>query len=220
MQNGESSQKSYRSVTMPNTEYEDKLTAHFKPLVDKHGDSHKSVNWGSETSQNLRFSQLLSFGPKKGESILDLGCGVGHLYKYTKTNHPGILYSGIDLVEEMIKQAQKSYPEGNFEHCDITQKFRNQEFDITVASGIFYLGCDYERMFRQIKSMWLATRRVIAFNSLSSWAEAKEAGEFYADPLKVLEFCKTLSPRVVLLHQYLPHDFTIQVFRHSYEGAE
>ena len=54
---------------------------------------------------------------------------------------------------------------------------------------------------------------VVAFNSLSSWANDKEKGEFYADPLEVLKFCKTLSPWVVLRHDYHSRDFTIFIYK-------
>ena len=198
---------------MMSQSYEEQLNKHFQPLVQKHGASHKSVNWGSESSQNLRFKMLLSFDPKEGQSLLDLGCGVGHLFKFIEANYPGINYKGIDLVPDMISQAKQSYPQTDFEKADILEKNWENSFDLVVASGIFYIGCDYDGMFACLESMWKSARKVISFNSLSSWASEKDEGEFYADPLKVVDYCRSLSSKVILRHDYMPHDFTVQVFR-------
>ncbi|CDN13322.1 hypothetical protein RintRC_4207 [Richelia intracellularis] len=56
----------------------------------------------------------------------------------------------------------------------------------------------------------------MAFNSLSSWGTQKESGEFYADPLATVKFCRTLTPWVILRHDYMQHDFTIYMYRESH----
>jgi hypothetical protein len=53
----------------------------------------------------------------------------------------------------------------------------------------------------------------VAFNSLSAWATDQEAGEFYADPLRVVDFCRRITPRVVLRHDYHPRDFTVYLYK-------
>lgn len=54
--------------------------------------------------------------PKKGEYILDLGCGTGDLsYKLHKL---GVNVLGIDNSENMVEQAKKKYPNLKFEVQD------------------------------------------------------------------------------------------------------
>jgi hypothetical protein len=53
----------------------------------------------------------------------------------------------------------------------------------------------------------------LAFNSLSNWANDQEANEFYADPVQVLNFCRELTPWVVLRHDYHPRDFTVYMYK-------
>jgi hypothetical protein len=55
--------------------------------------------------------------------------------------------------------------------------------------------------------------QAVAFTSLSSWAPRREADEFHADPLETAAFCRTLSPRLALRHDYHPGDFAIYMYR-------
>jgi hypothetical protein len=41
----------------------------------------------------------------------------------------------------------------------------------------------------------------------------QEPGEFYADPVEIVRFCRSLTPWVVLRHDYLAHDFTVYLYR-------
>jgi len=61
--------------------------------------------------------------------------------------------------------------------------------------------------------MFSLATSAVAFNTLSTWAQDQEAGEFYADPLKVVEFCRTLTPWVVMRHDYHPRDFTVYLYK-------
>ena len=38
-------------------------------------------------------------------------------------------------------------------------------------------------------------------------------GEFNADPLETVASCRRISPRAVLRHDYMPHDFTVFLYR-------
>ncbi len=90
-------------------------------------------------------------------------------------------------------------------------------FDVVTANGIFYLlGEQAWPMMQQIiERLYELATSAVAFNSLSAWAnkEEQEAGEYYADPIKVVDFCRRLTPWVVLRHDYHPRDFTIYMYK-------
>lgn len=192
------------------------LTDHFGPLLNKHGNSHQSVNWGSQASQNLRFKTLLEpfLHEPDGTTLLDVGCGLGHLYSYIKEQNLNFEYHGIDAITAMIEKARENNPEidSRFEVAELDKK-EGEKFDIVIASGIFYLACDESRMQKEISRLFAMAKRGVAFNSLSSWASEKESHEFYADPASVINFCRTLTPLCILRHDYMPHDFTVQLFK-------
>jgi hypothetical protein len=64
-------------------------------------------------------------------------------------------------------------------------------------------------MQKIVAEMYRHSRKGVVFNSLSSWASIHEKGEYYANPLEVVERCRKLSPWLTFRHDYLPHDFTI-----------
>ena len=50
---------------------------------------------------------------------------------------------------------------------------------------------------------------------LSAWAPVLRSDQYHADPVSVLDFCRTLTSRLALRHEYLPHDFTVYLYRVS-----
>ena len=175
-------------------------------------DNHESVGWGSKISQIKRFNVLSQIVPDfKNLNILDVGCGVGHLLDYLLENDFSGKYQGIDILQEMIDISKERHPAGLFKKQEL-QFIGDENFDYIWMSGIFTLADDVV-LENTILNAFRVCKLGIAFNSLSSWASQKEAGEFYADPIKTLDFCSGLTKNVVLRHDYLPHDFTIYMYK-------
>lgn len=109
-----------------------------KSLQENVGFSHRE---DVEEALNKAHKDLMdtvnSFVPKNG-SILDIGCGTG-LYLKDFYNMPYDL-NGIDLSEEMIKQAKQYLPKvnftiGNFMSLNLTKQF-NLIYSISVLEYI------------------------------------------------------------------------------------
>jgi hypothetical protein len=89
----------------------------------------------------------------------------------------------------------------------------SDQYDFVIASGIFYLQQTEPQKYLEhtVEKLFIKSRFGLAFNSLSRWSKQREEGEFYADPLETLSFCRTLTPYVSLRHDYHPGDFTIHM---------
>lgn len=186
----------------------------YADLLAKHGHSFKSLNWGSFKSQQLRFKILSDIGLQAGDSVLDIGCGLADYYLWLSNNIPGVDYSGIDLSPSMINQAVKRFPELSLRSGTIFDNpFKELKFDYVFASGIFYLRKESPEsyLFSTIKAMFDHCNKGVAFNSLSTWSSSQTPGEFYANPSSVIDFCRSLTPYVVLRHDYHPCDFTVYI---------
>lgn len=193
----------------------DRCTHYYMPLLEKHSYTHEAVGWGSSASQQCRFRVLTCVTENlQGVSILDVGCGLGHFARYLQENNVQCNYLGVDHLPEMVSRARKNHPNLLFQTGDIDSLPESKKFDYAFASGIFTFST-FELMQETIRKIFLQTRYAFAFNSLSGWAQEKEAGEFYADPLSTLHFCRSLTPWVVLRHDYMPHDFTIYMYHHQ-----
>jgi len=74
---------------------------------------------------------------KKGDKILDLGCGNGRLYKILKNN--GVEYTGIDISKKLIEIARKNYPKARFIVADaLNLPFKEKEFDLVFAIALLH----------------------------------------------------------------------------------
>ena len=190
---------------------------YFSANLARFGGDVRAVDWGNIESQRLRFKVLAEVGKLNNTSLLDVGCGMGDLYGWLKEENIATQYRGIDITPEMTTVAKKRFPGGDFsvENMLESTQISGQRYDFIIASGIFYLrqNAPVEYLQTMVATMFKAARIAVAFNSLSTWFEPKDAGEFYADPLQTVQFCRTLTPWVCLRHDYHPRDFTVFLYR-------
>jgi 2-polyprenyl-3-methyl-5-hydroxy-6-metoxy-1,4-benzoquinol methylase len=190
---------------------------YFTSLTTKYGIDIKALDWGSLESQQLRFAVLSQVGVLNGTSVLDVGCGMGDFYNWLQKKGFDIKYTGIDITPKMIEISRKRFPGICFEQKDLldVKKKTFKSYDYVFTSGIFTYRQNepFDFLKEMVKQMFKICRKAIVFNSLSCWAETKVDGEFYADPIKTLIFCRFLTPWVVLRHDYHPRDFTIYMYK-------
>lgn len=190
----------------------------YESLVTKYGINYRSLDWGSRESQIERFKILADIGLGDGDHLLDVGCGLGDLHDWLQNNRPGVIYSGIDITAAMTAKASERFPDVAISTNTIfTLDTSCCSYDYIFASGIFvFREIDPEKyLFSTIEKMFEICKKGIAFNCLSSWLPNKDIGEFRADPTRVVEYCKSLSPWVVMRHDYHPSDFTIYLYKKS-----
>lgn len=86
--------------------------------------------------------QLLPFLPQRSLSVIDLGCGTGLLGKALSPHANIASMTGIDLSEQMIKQASKSGCYQHLIHGDIVDKLTPfGDTDLIMAADVLiYLG--------------------------------------------------------------------------------
>lgn len=90
--------------------------------------------------------QLLA--PKRGERILDLGCGTGQLTHEIAAS--GAQVVGIDASPEMIAAARKNFPQLRFEVCDAAAISFNREFDAVFSNAVLHWIADQNRAIGNI----------------------------------------------------------------------
>ena len=73
---------------------------------------------------------------KPGESILDLGCGTGHLTKLIQEKGASVI--GIDSSAEMIAQAKESFPNIEFKVANASNFYFEGEFDAIFSNAVLH----------------------------------------------------------------------------------
>ncbi len=190
----------------------------YSSLAERYGHDARALDWASRESQELRFGVLAGAGRLDGRSVLDVGCGFGDFAAWCATQSLAVDYTGIDMTPRMIELAQARLPAQSFRTADLFSlplPPAGRAYDYVVASGIFakreedpegYLRDAVARMFALCAS-------AVAFNVLSTWAPASAGGEYHADPLRTLDYCRRLTPWSVLRHDYHPRDFTVYLYK-------
>lgn len=194
----------------------DRIISFYSYLIEEHGIDIQALDWGNPKSQELRFTIFEAIGQLNEASILDVGCGTADFLCYLQKRNINAKYTGYDITPAMIEYARHRFPNANLEVRDLlTEPGTSAKFDYVLASGIFYLRQLEPMIYLEtmIHRMFSLCRHGVAFNTLSSLAHKKTANEFYAEPAEVLAICLKVTPRVVLRHDYLIHDFTVYLYK-------
>lgn len=195
---------------------------YYTEKVVKHGETALGVDWNSKESQYLRFEQLSSVIQRENYSILDYGCGYGEYVNFIgndRLKRDLVHYTGFDISEEMIRKAKATF--GSFDNVKFDTTLSGIKHDYAIASGLFNVKLDiadeltwYDYIIETINKLHHYTEKGFAFNALTSYSDPEfmRAYLYYADPLKLFDYCKSnFSKNVALLHDYNLYEFTIIV---------
>jgi SAM-dependent methyltransferase len=76
---------------------------------------------------------LARLGPR---SVLDAGCGAGHMLAALRERLPGAQFIGIDAAAGTIAENRMRLPWGRFEHVDLGRGRLDERFDAVVCSEV------------------------------------------------------------------------------------
>ncbi|MBN2117711.1 MAG: class I SAM-dependent methyltransferase [Anaerolineales bacterium] len=201
---------------IPNLEH---VKSYFDKRIQEHGASPRGSDWNSETSQNLRFDQLLQVVESQTFSLLDYGCGYGALADYLVAKGLDADYYGYDILESAIETARQAHA-GKLKRVFFTDKAQLPACDYTVASGIFNFRGEQsfedwtEYVLGVLGEFDRLSRRGFSSNFLTKYSDADKMRPdlYYADPMVLFDYCKRkFSKNVALLHDYRLYDFTLIV---------
>ena len=192
-----------------------RIADYYDGLIRKYGHDPRACDYGRAESQQTKFRVLSEVMCLADCSLLDVGCGFADFATFLQSQFAGLRYSGIDLCSAMVREAQRNHPDLDLKVANISDAWFDRRFDVVAANGIFYLLGEqaWPLMQGMIERMFALAKSAVAFNSLSAWAPEQESGEFYADPLQTVDFCRRLTPWVVLRHDYHPRDFTVYLYK-------
>lgn len=203
---------------------DDNIKKHYKTLFNQYGNAPESVQYSDKKTQYKRF-EILSEIDRNLASVIDVGCGLAHLYDYlASTGYKG-KYLGLDFVEEFIEANQQKYGQEDklsFKTFDINKDNIDEGYDYIMLSGVFNNKSDNneEFMYGTIKKMYDACQKGVAFNAMSTYVDFQADNLYYSNPLDVFDFCKkNLTRKVTLRHDYLvkensiPFEYCIYLYK-------
>lgn len=191
----------------------------------------KTLGWGNVEQQRYRFLQAISgVTITEKSSVLDIGCGFGDLLStIQECGISPLSYKGWDINPDLITEAKRRWAKSktvtHFEVVDLTTEIdRNKTADIGFMLGVLNLNLkdtynNYEYSKSIINRAFNCVNEVLVVDFLSSHLTPdypKEDFVFYHDPKVMLEYALTLTPNVVLKHNYAPipqKEFMLYIYK-------
>lgn len=190
-----------------------RILAFYEDSYITYGNDPRSVHWSNEYTQSVRFEILNGITDLHTKKILDVGCGLGDMYKFFLKKEIDVDYTGIDIVPVFINCARVRFPDAKFILSNVESL--EGKYDYILASGSFNFTVEnaVSYYFAMIRNIFEHARFGFAFNMLRLQSHQSDDTYTAYDMDEVIAFCKTLTTNVVVVHDYLPWDFTIYMYK-------
>ncbi len=183
--------------------------------IAKHGASFEALNSGTPERRAIRFGVLADVGIASGDSVLDLGCGLGDLWPFLQERVPDVHYTGFDINQTLIDAARERHPDVEFKVHDILEE-QGPMFDWVVSTSCFNLkladGDNYDLAESVLGAAFRHARRGVAVDFLTSYVDFPSAEGFHYEPERMIRIAKRLTRRVAIRHDYPLFEFAVYLY--------
>jgi trans-aconitate methyltransferase len=172
----------------------------------------------SHVLQLTRFDVLAEVADLDGARLLDVGAGLGDFYVYLRGRGIAVDYTGLELCEHFAVQARRRFrsdPRCRFLTGDVLDHPPGDIYDVVIASRMFAVetGHTLAKIPRTLERLFAHCRCAVAVNFLSERARRHARRGLYMSPERLFAQAQSLTQAVVLRHDYLPHDFTLYLYK-------
>lgn len=202
-----------------------RIVSHYENCLERNGDSHLGVDWPDAGDAAIRYATMLGVirdAPGAPVSLLDFGCGAGHLLEYIRRDGPaGIDYRGLDISEKFIALCREKFPDSAFAAADILDDPDAVDAaDYVVANGVFTEKRDltHAEMFRYmqdtLRALWPLAGKGLAFNVMSKQVDWERDELFHLSFDDAAGFLtRDLTRHFVLRQDYGLYEYTVYLYR-------
>lgn len=203
------------------------IIRHYEDCLDRHGDSHLGVDWPKLDDTLKRYKVMIEVeryaqtDPSKF-SLLDFGCGAGHLLEYLRQNHiDRFEYHGCDISEKFISLCKSKFNDIDFRCYDaIAEPQQMSEFDFVVMNGVLTEKREltFEQMWQYtqtlLSTIFQKTRVGLAFNVMSKQVQWERDDLFHLPFDLLAGFLSTkLTRNYVFRNDYGLYEYTVYVYK-------
>lgn len=203
------------------------IVDHYENCLEKFGDSHLGVDWPTSKDAEKRYKIMLDIlsNKKKTISVLDFGCGAGHLLEYIKSQRlENIEYSGLDISSKFISLCKVKFPETKFICSDIIEnKDVITTYDFILINGVFTEKREltFDEMFtyfqKVIAILFEKSNIGIAFNVMSKQVDWEREDLFHMSLDILADFLsKNISRHFIIRNDYGLYEYTVYLFKQSF----
>ena len=125
-------------------------------------------------------------------------------------------------MPEYIAESRRTYPQADFVLRNIFLEGIEGIYDTIVMSQVLnnrYKKSDnMQVMQRALELAFQHSRVSVAIDMLSTYVDFRNPDLYYYSPEEIFRVAKTISPRVVIRHDYRAFEFCVQLFHEDVEG--
>ena len=198
----------------------------YRELYQKYKGTPMAVSSESLEHKKIRFKNICDiFINEESFTLHEVGMGIADMNQYIIDFYPKkkVVYSGTEILEEYVKEAEIRFPHSKFFHRDIAESSFKDTYDFIVLSGVFHQRRessirDWENFSQNIlRNTFKMCHKGIAFNFISPFVDFYQTQVYYANLPKLLNFINDdLSRFFEIKHNYALFEFTVYVYKESY----
>ena len=182
----------------------------YSKYIEKYSKNQpECVGW-LDGSKNvlIRNQKIYEAGIGDNDSVLDIGCGVAHLYEFLKMGGWNGKYLGIDPNKKAIDMIDENI---NTMHGTIEDLPDFMKYDWVIASGVFNLGLTENLTFSIIHNMISHANKGIIFNMLQAPYPDSKYEAYYPDYVKN-KLLKYENDGIEIIEDYMGDDAEFTVY--------
>ena len=187
----------------------------YSKYIEKYSKNQpECVGW-LDGSENLliRNQKIYEAGIGDNDSVLDIGCGVAHLYEFLKMGGWNGKYLGIDPNKKAIDMIDENI---NTMHGTIEDLPDFMKYDWVIASGVFNLGLTENLTFSIIHNMISHANKGIIFNMLQAPYDDPKYEAYYPEWIKH-KLSRFDHKKIEIIEDYMGDDaeFTVYFYKEN-----
>ena len=185
----------------------------YSKYIEKYSKNQpECVGWldGSKNAL-IRNQKIYEAGIGDNDSVLDIGCGVAHLYEFLKMGGWNGKYLGVDPNKKAIDLIDENI---NAMHGTIEDLPDFMKYDWVIANGVFNLGLKEEHSFWIIENMISHANKGIVFNMLQAPYPDSNYEAYYPEQIKY-KLSRFDHSKIELVKDYMEDDaeFTVYFYK-------
>ena len=182
----------------------------YSKYIEKYSKNQpECVGWldGSKNAL-IRNQKIYEAGIEDNDSVLDIGCGVAHLYEFLKMGGWNGKYLGVDPNKKAIDMIDENI---NAVHGTIEDLPDFMKYDWVIANGVFNLGLTENLTFSIIHNMISHANKGIIFNMLQAPYPDPKYEAYYPERIKQ-ELSLIDHSKIEIIEDYMGDDAEFTVY--------
>lgn len=197
--------------------------AQYLSLFTEHGRSTKALGW-PDPEQHQERLYALSSQILPGESVLDFGCGQGHLLEHFDIRRCSTIYTGVDVLPEFIAHCRDHFKDRDepaaFYDIQSAADIPAIGYNHVISCGVFnYRGSrstqyQSDHVLANLRELWRVTKVALHVDFLAPDVDFKEHHLYYQSAHTLLNWMKDLGcRRWAIDRSYLPYEYCVHLYK-------